>query len=54
MAIGDIRSKEVHAIEVEAPHVAADLQPATKVRAAVLLTQAAVPGREAALPHPCK
>ena len=31
MAIGDIRPKEVQAIEVEAPHVTADLQPATEV-----------------------
>jgi len=54
MTIGDIRPQEVHAIEVKALHVAVDLQPAAKVRAAVLLTQAAVPGREAALPHPCK
>ena len=39
---------------MEAPHVAVDLQPATQVRAAVLLTQAAVSRREATLPHPCK
>jgi hypothetical protein len=31
MAIGDIRPQEVQAIEVEAPHVIADLQPAAKV-----------------------
>ena len=43
MTIGDIRPKEVQDIEVEAAHVAADLQPATEVRVAVLLTQAAVP-----------
>ena len=54
MTIGDIRPKEVQDIEVEAAHVAADLQPATEVRVAVLLTQAAVPCREAALPHPYK
>ena len=43
MAIGDIRPQEVHATEVEAPQVAADLQPIAKVRAVVPLSQAAVP-----------
>jgi hypothetical protein len=37
MAIGDIRPQEVHATMVEAPQVVADLQPATEVRAALLL-----------------
>jgi hypothetical protein len=31
MAIGDIRPQEIQAIEVEAPHVVADLQPTAKV-----------------------
>jgi hypothetical protein len=31
MAIGDIRPQEVQAIEVEVPHVIADLQPVAKV-----------------------
>ena len=44
MAIGDIRPQELQAIEVEAPHVTADLQHAAKTRAAVSLTQATVPG----------
>ena len=35
---------------MEAPHVAADLQPTVEVRAAVLLIEAAVSHREAALP----
>ena len=52
MAISDIRPQEVLAIEVEAPQFVADLQPAAEVRAAVLLTLAAVPLRGAALPHP--
>ena len=42
IAIGDIRSQEVQAIEVKAPQVAADLEPAAKVRAVVPLTQAAM------------
>jgi len=52
MAISDIRPQEVLATEVEAPQFVADLQPTTEVRAAVLLTLAAVPLRGAALPHP--
>ena len=35
MAIGDIRPQEVHATEVEAPHIIADLQSIAEVRAAV-------------------
>jgi len=35
MTIGDIRPQEVHAIEVEAPHIVADLQSVAEVRAAV-------------------
>jgi hypothetical protein len=31
IAIGDIRPQEVQAIEVKAPHIAANLQPAAKV-----------------------
>jgi hypothetical protein len=31
IAISDIRPQEVQAIEVEAPHIAADLQPAAEV-----------------------
>ena len=31
MAIDDIRPQEVQAVEVEAPHVVADLQPAAEV-----------------------
>ena len=31
MTIGDIRPQQVYAIEVEAPQVAADLQPAVEV-----------------------
>ena len=50
MTIGDIRPKEVQDIEVEAAHVAADLQPAAEIRAAVLLTQAVVPGSSSAAP----
>ena len=42
MAISDIRPQEVQEAEVEAPHVAADLQPTAEVWAAVLLTHAAV------------
>ena len=38
IAISDIRPQEVQATEVEAPHIAANLQPAAKVRAAVPLT----------------
>jgi hypothetical protein len=52
LAIGDIRPQEVHAIEVEAPHVTADLQPTAKVCVAVLLTQAAVPCRGVEPLHP--
>ena len=44
MAIGDIRPQEVQAIEVEAPHVIADMQPAAEIQASMPLTQAAVPG----------
>ena len=54
MAIGDIRPQEVQAIEVEAPHVIADMQPAAEIRVVVPLTQAAVPHRGAALLHPCR
>ena len=54
MAIGDIRPQEVQATEVEAPHVTIDLQPVVEIRAAVPLTQAAVPCRGAALLHPCR
>ena len=54
MAIGDIRPQDVQAIEVEAPHVTADLQPAAEIRAAVPLTQATVSRRGAAQPHPCR
>ena len=35
---------------MEAPHVTADLQPAAEIRAAVLLTQAVVPGSSSAAP----
>ena len=35
---------------MEAPHVTTDLQPATEVREAVLLTQAVVPGSSTATP----
>ena len=42
MTIGNIRPQEIQAIEVEAPQVAADLEPAAKVRAVVPLTQAAM------------
>ena len=48
ITIGDIRPPEVQAIEVEVPQVATDLQPAAKVRAAVTLSQAAVPTRSSA------
>jgi len=40
MAIGDIRPQEVHATEVEAPQVTADLQPIAEVRAAMLFIEA--------------
>ena len=48
MAIGDIRPQEVQSTEVEAPQVVADLQPIAELRAAVPLSQAAVPASSSA------
>ena len=48
MIIDDIKPQEVQAIEVEAPHVATDLQLTAEVRAAVPLTQVVVSGNNSA------
>ena len=42
MTIGDIRPQEVHATEVETPHIVADLQSTAEVLAAVPLALVAV------------